>query len=100
MTVTNSLVQLSTEQGMRARVMALLLAIILGCTPLGAPLVGWVADVYGPRWSLAVAAASGMAAVLVGLRYLARHGRRHLHRQQRAGARADSPAGAADPRRL
>jgi MFS family permease len=94
MTTTNSLVQLSTEQGMRGRVMALLLAIILGCTPLGAPLVGWVADIYGPRWSLAVAAASGLAAVLVGLRYLARHGRRHL--QARAGTPDATPAGAAE----
>jgi MFS family permease len=78
MTSTNGLVQLSTEQGMRGRVMALLLAIILGCTPLGAPLVGWVADVFGPRWSLGVAAASGLAAVVVGMGFLARHGRRHL----------------------
>ena len=69
MTSTNSLVQLSTEQAMRGRVMALLLAIILGCTPLGAPVVGWVADAFGPRWALAVAAASGFAAALLGIRY-------------------------------
>jgi MFS family permease len=79
MTSTNSLVQLSTEQDMRGRVMALLLAIILGCTPLGAPVVGWVADAFGPRWALAVGAASGFIAALLGFRYLARHGRRHLH---------------------
>jgi MFS family permease len=72
MTGTNSLVQLSTEQGMRGRVMALLLAIIMGCTPLGAPLVGWVADTLGPRWALVVAAASGFAAVAVGMRFIAR----------------------------
>jgi len=63
---------------MRGRVLALLLAIILGCTPLGAPLVGWVADLYGPRWSLGVAAGSGLGAVLIGIWFLARHGRRHL----------------------
>jgi len=55
LTTTNSLVQLSTEPAMRGRVMALLLAIVLGCTPLGAPVVGWVADAFGPRWSVAVA---------------------------------------------
>jgi MFS family permease len=86
MTSTNSLVQLSTEQAMRGRVMALLLAIITGCTPLGAPVVGWVADAFGPRWSLAVAAASGFAAALLGIRYLGRHGRRHLHMSARARA--------------
>jgi MFS family permease len=79
MTSTNSLVQLSTEQAMRGRVMALLLAIILGCTPLGAPLVGWVADALGPRWALMAAAASGFAAALVGIRYRMKYGARHLH---------------------
>jgi MFS family permease len=76
MTSTNSLVQLSTDQAMRGRVMALLLAIILGCTPLGAPVVGWVSDAFGPRWALAVAAASGFAAALVAVRYRIRHGTR------------------------
>lgn len=69
-TSINSVVQLSTEPGMRGRVMAILLAILLGATPLGAPLVGWVADRFGPRWALAVGAASGIAAMLIGLRYL------------------------------
>jgi MFS family permease len=64
---------------MRGRVMAILLAVVLGCTPLGSPIVGWVADALGPRWALGVAAASGLAAACVGLRYLLKHGRRHLH---------------------
>jgi len=79
MTSTNSLVQLSTEQAMRGRVMAILMAIVLGCTPLGAPVVGWVADTFGPRWALGVAAGSGFAAALVGIRYMMKHGQRHLH---------------------
>ena len=69
---TNSLVQLSTEPAMRGRVMAIRLAIVLGGTPLGAPIAGWVADTFGPRWALAVGAASGLAAALVGLCYLAK----------------------------
>lgn len=68
-TSTNSVVQLSTEPGMRGRVMAILLAILMGTTPLGAPVVGWVADRFGPRWALGVGAASGLAAALVGLVY-------------------------------
>jgi len=43
------------------------------CTPFGAQVVGWVADAIGPRWALGVGAASGFGAVLVGLRYLAKH---------------------------
>jgi MFS family permease len=73
---TNSLMQLSTEPAMRGRVMAIRLAIALGCTPIGSPIVGWVADSYGPRWSLGLGAASGFAAAVVGLHYLRKY--RHL----------------------
>jgi MFS family permease len=72
-TSTNSLVQISTEPAMRGRVIAILLAISLGCTPLGAPVVGWVADRFGPRWALGVGAASGFAAAVVGLMYLVKY---------------------------
>jgi MFS family permease len=71
---TNSLMQLSTDPVMRGRVMAIRLAIALGCTPIGAPIVGWVADHFGPRWSLGLGAAAGFAAALVGLQYMRKHG--------------------------
>lgn len=64
-TSTNSLVQLRTEPAMRGRVMAIYMAIFMGCTPLGAPLVGWVADAFSPRWALGVGAASGFVATIV-----------------------------------
>jgi MFS family permease len=70
---TNSLMQLSTEPAMRGRVMAIRLAIALGGTPIGAPLVGWVADRFGPRWALGVGAAAGVAAAIVMIVYLARY---------------------------
>jgi MFS family permease len=66
-------VQLSTEPAMRGRVMAILLAIALGGTPIGAPIVGWVADTYGARWALAVGAAAGCLAALVGVHSLLRN---------------------------
>jgi MFS family permease len=75
-TTANSTMQLSTEPAMRGRVMAIFLAIALGGTPIGAPMVGWVADAFGPRWALGVGAASGFAAAIVGLRYLVKY--RHL----------------------
>jgi len=64
---TNSLMQLTTEPAMRGRVMALRVAIALGGTPIGAPVVGWVADHLGPRWALGVGAASGFAAATVAI---------------------------------
>ncbi|WP_321939175.1 MFS transporter [Paraburkholderia sp. J8-2] len=71
-TETNSLMQLSTEPGMRGRVLAIRLAVALGGTPIGAPIVGWIADHWGPRWALLVGAASGFAAAIVAARALAR----------------------------
>ena len=69
-TTAISVVQLWTDPAMRGRVMAILLAVAMGGTPLGAPLVGWVADRFGPRWALGVGAASGFAAALVGVGFL------------------------------
>jgi MFS family permease len=73
-TSTNSLVQTSTEPGMRGRVIAILLAIALGGTPVGAPIVGWIADTFGPRWALGSGAAAGLLAATVAIVYLARRG--------------------------
>jgi MFS family permease len=78
-TTANSSVQLLTAPVMRGRVMAVYMAIAMGCTPLGAPLVGWVADAFGPRWSLAVGAASGFLAALLGITYLVRHRGLRVH---------------------
>ncbi|WP_119324572.1 MFS transporter [Capsulimonas corticalis] len=72
-TTAISTVQLATEPVMRGRVMAILLAIALGGTPIGAPIVGRVADAFGPRWALCIGAASGFAAAIVGLFYLTKH---------------------------
>ncbi len=76
MTTATGAVQLSTPPSVRGRVMAIYLAIFLGGTPIGAPVVGWVANEFGPRWALGVGAASGIAASLVGLFWLVKY--RHL----------------------
>ncbi|HYQ15323.1 MAG TPA: MFS transporter [Polyangiaceae bacterium] len=75
-TTANGTLQLATTSAMRGRVMAIFLAIALGGTPIGAPIVGFVADHFGPRWALGVGALSGLAATLVGLRYLSRYPRK------------------------
>ena len=51
-TAANSSVQLGVEATMRGRVMALYLMCFLGGTPVGAPIVGWVANTVGPRWGM------------------------------------------------
>ncbi len=82
-TTANSTVQLTIEPIMRGRVMAIFFTIAMGGTPIGAPVVGWVADTFGPRWALAVGAAAGLGAALVGLLYLAKY--RHLRLRIDAG---------------
>lgn len=62
----NSALQLAVEPVMRGRVMALYSVVFLGSTPIGAPLMGWIAQEAGPRTALAlgglVALAAGVAA--------------------------------------
>jgi MFS family permease len=51
-TAANSAVQLGTTADMRGRVMGLYMLVFLGGAPLGAPLSGWIAEVFGPRMSM------------------------------------------------
>jgi len=88
-TSANSLTQLSTAPEMRGRVIAILLAISLGGTPIGAPIVGWIADHLGPRWALAVGAASGLLAAAIAGIYLAE---RRLHPDAAAKEDPGAPA--------
>ncbi len=78
-TTANAMVQLATEPDMRGRVMAILLALALGGTPFGAPIVGWVADKFGPRCALAVGAAAGFTATFVAIYYLTKYRHLRLH---------------------
>ena len=54
MTSCNAAVQLGTAPEFRGRVMAVYMAIFVGGTPLGAPLIGWVGEVLGPRASILI----------------------------------------------
>jgi MFS family permease len=77
---TNSIMQLSTEPSMRGRVMALRVGVGLGGMTIGAPIAGWVANHFGPRWSLALAAGAGFAASVVAVYALIRR-KNLLHAQ-------------------
>ena len=60
----NSTMQLAADPALRGRVMALYSVVFLGSTPIGAPLVGWLAETAGPRAGLAL---GGVAALATGL---------------------------------
>ncbi|HEY5361787.1 MAG TPA: MFS transporter [Streptosporangiaceae bacterium] len=67
-TAANSTMQLGTTAAMRGRVMGLYMLVFLGGTPLGSPLAGWIAEVFGPRMSIISGGLiSLIATVVVGL---------------------------------
>jgi MFS family permease len=68
----NSTAQLAAAPEFRGRVTALWSTAFVGTTPIGAPIVGALADQAGPRWSLALGAIACLLAVLIGLALLRR----------------------------
>jgi MFS family permease len=83
MTVTfsagvNSTMQLAVAPAMRGRVMALYSVVFLGSTPIGAPLVGWLAGVAGPRVGMALGACAALAAAGLAAAAYARLGERRV----------------------
>ncbi|HET8614650.1 MAG TPA: MFS transporter [Actinomycetales bacterium] len=72
MTAANATVQLSVAPEMRGRVLALYMAVFMGGTPLGAPIIGWIGEVLGARWTIGVG--GGVALLTAGacLAYLVR----------------------------
>ena len=71
----NSFVQLGVEPQMRGRVMALYFMCFMGGTPVGAPVVGWIAEHFGAPWGLILGGAVCVVAGLTAGAFLAR-GRR------------------------
>ena len=70
-----SYLQLHAGDAFRGRVMGLYVLVFFGGNPIGAPALGWVADTFGPRWTLiggGLAAALGLAAVAWFGRHLLR----------------------------
>lgn len=62
LTAANTTIQLGTDPAIRGRVMSLYIMVLLGATPIGSPLVGWIGQVWGARWSIGVGA---IASILV-----------------------------------
>jgi MFS family permease len=85
LTTANSMVQLSVAPAMRGRVMALYMAVFMGGTPLGSPLIGWIGSAWGPRWTILVGSLATGLAVVAAMLYLVRSEEMHLryHHQQR-----------------
>lgn len=63
----NTSVQLSTEPQMRGRIMALYMMIVMGSTPLGAPIMGWIGGAWGARWTLYAGGGLTLVGIAVAL---------------------------------
>jgi MFS family permease len=64
-TAANATVQLGTTPQMRGRVMALYMMIFMGGTPFGAPIIGWIGETFGARWTLVGGGLGTMLGVLL-----------------------------------
>lgn len=80
----NASLQLAVSPAMRGRVMALYSVVFLGSTPIGSPLIGWVAGTAGPRIALAVGGAATAAAGLAAIRSLSKHSTKPAHQSATA----------------
>ncbi|QEW01584.1 MFS transporter [Microbacterium caowuchunii] len=75
LTTANGYVQTTTDPAVRGRVLALYMAVLMGATPIGAPIAGWVADTWGPRSAIVLGGVAGLAACAVGVTWLLVSGR-------------------------
>lgn len=80
LTTANGFVQSTSDPAVRGRVLALYMAILMGGTPIGAPLVGAAADALGPRSTLVISAIAGLVAFGIGMAWLVVARDLRLHR--------------------
>ncbi|GAA5202861.1 MFS transporter [Microbacterium jejuense] len=83
LTTANGYVQTSTDPALRGRVLALYMAVIMGATPIGAPIAGWVATTFGPRAAIQVGAVAGLLACAIGMTWMIASGRMRRHESRR-----------------
>jgi MFS family permease len=84
----NATMQVESDPAFRGRVMALYMTIVMGGTPLGAPVIGWIGEQFGARWTLEVGGI--LVLVGVGLALLVRAWvSRRIERPERALEAAD-----------
>lgn len=83
LTTANGYVQMTTDPALRGRVLALYMAVIMGSTPVGAPIAGWVADTFGPRSAIMLGGTAGFVACAIGAVWVFTSGRLHRSEDRR-----------------
>ncbi|WP_300266776.1 MFS transporter [Microbacterium sp.] len=75
LTTANGYVQTTTDPALRGRVLALYMAVVMGSTPIGAPIAGWITDIAGPQAAILVGGIAGLLAMAVGVTWMLVSGR-------------------------
>ena len=66
MTATTSIVQVVADQAMHGRILALQAVLMIGSAPIGGPLLGWLADVFGARFPVVIGGIGALGAATWG----------------------------------
>jgi MFS family permease len=80
LTAANASIQMGVEPQLRGRVIALYFMLLMGGSALGAPILGWVGEAFGPRWTLIGGGVLTALGVLLSAALIAR--RRHRRRSE------------------
>ena len=108
-TMTSATLQLTAPPEMRGRVLALYVTAIIGSTPIGGPLIGWIGEAVGPRATLVTGGLACLVTVVVAWRSLNRSTERVVpdedaaaieRRAVREGEEAEADAASAMPNLL
>ncbi|MEE2814239.1 MAG: MFS transporter [Actinomycetota bacterium] len=83
LTTANGYVQTTTDAALRGRVLALYMAVIMGSTPSGAPIAGWIVDTFSARTAITVGGIAGIVAFGIGVGWMLWSGRLHRRDGQR-----------------
>ncbi|PJI94012.1 MFS transporter [Luteimicrobium subarcticum] len=85
MTAANATIQMSTEPEMRGRVMAVYMMVFQGATPIGSPIVGWIGQQLGARWSIGIGSVTALLVSVGAYVWMKRHW--HVQVRYRVAAR-------------
>jgi MFS family permease len=69
-TAANTMMQMSVVPEMRGRTMAVYGMVFIGSTPLGSPIIGWIGDAIGPRWTLIIGGGVSVLGTVVAAYFL------------------------------
>jgi MFS family permease len=91
LTLGNSILQLEASPQMRGRVVGMRATAILGARPIGAPIVGWIGEYFGPRFALGLGALAAIGVAVWARRRMLEGYPSQQSAMSRSGGRSSSP---------